>query len=421
MLSYIDLRYKPSKDDVVCEFYTEPNNITFKEAAEQLAAESSIGTWTTVQTMKRRIANQLKPHVFHINEKTKTCRIAYPIELFEPGNMPSILSGIAGNIFGMGLIKCLRLHDIHFPKGIVASFKGPRYGIDGIRRLLEVHHRPLVGTIIKPKMGLNSKEHAKVAFEAWVGGLDIVKDDENLTSQSFNSFEKRIRLTLKARDRAERITGEKKIYMANITAETNEMLRRAKYVKDHGGEYVMLDMITIGFSALQTVRDNTDLVLHAHRAMHGALTRNPKHGISMLTLAKIARLIGVDQLHVGTAHVGKMSGSSLEAKHITDEIEKQHIEENEKCHILEQEWHGIKPVLAVASGGLSPLSIPSLLKRMGNNIVMQFGGGCHGHPGGTIKGAIAIRQALEASMHNIPLDEYAKAHKELKVALEHWG
>lgn len=421
MLSYIDLRYEPSKDDVVCEFYTEPEGITFKEAAEQLAAESSIGTWTTVQTMKRRIANQLKPHVFYINEKAKTCRIAYPIELFEPGNMPSILSGIAGNIFGMGLVRCLRLQDISFPKRIIGSFKGPRYGIEGIRRLVGVKHRPLVGTIIKPKMGLNSKEHAKVAFEAWVGGLDIVKDDENLTSQLFNSFEKRIRLTLKARDRAERMAGEKKIYMPNITAETNEMLRRAKYVERHGGEYVMVDIITLGWSALQTLRDSTNLVIHAHRAMHAAITRSPRHGISMLTLAKIARLIGVDQLHVGTAHVGKMSGSSLEAKLITDGIEKQHIEEDAKHHILEQDWHDVKPVLAVASGGLSPLSIPSLLQRMGSDIVMQFGGGCHGHPGGTRKGATAIRQALEASMNNIGLEEYAKAHKELKVAIEHWG
>lgn len=420
MLDYIDLKYQPARDDVICEFYAEPDNISFRKAAQQLAAESSIGTWTDIKTMNKRIAAKLKPHVFYVNTKTKTLRIAYPIELFEPGNMPSILSGIAGNIFGIGVVKNLRLQDIHFPKKIVRSFKGPRYGIEGIRKLLGVS-RPLVGTIVKPKLGLTSKQHARVAFEAWVGGLDIVKDDENLTSQSFNRFEKRIKLTLKARDKAEKITGEKKMYMANITAETTEMLNRAKYVKGQGGEYIMIDMITSGFSGLQTVRDNITQVIHAHRAMHGAITRNPRHGISMLVLAKVARMIGVDQLHIGTAHVGKMTGSSLEASGIERGIEEQFIRQDKEQHILQQEWYGLKPVLAVASGGLSPLSIPTILKRMGCDIVMQFGGGCHGHPGRTRKGAVAIRQALEASLNDMSLEEYAKAHKELKVALEHWG
>ncbi len=420
MLDYIDLKYWPARDDVVCEFYTEPNGISFKRAAEHLAAESSIGTWTDIKTMNKCIAVKLKPRVFYINAKAKTLRIAYPIELFESGNMPSILSGIAGNIFGMSAVKNLRLQDIHFPKKLVRSFKGPRYGIKGIRKLFGIS-RPLAGTIVKPKLGLTPKQHAKVAFEAWAGGLDIVKDDENLTSQSFNRFEKRIKLTLKARDRAEKMTGEKKVYMANITAETMEMLKRARHIQNQGGEYIMIDMLTSGFSGLQTVRDNITQVIHAHRAMHGAITRNPRHGISMLVLAKVARMIGVDQLHIGTAHVGKMTGSSLEARSIEREIEEQSILQNKEQHILQQDWHGLKPVLAVASGGLSPLSVPILLKRMGCDLVMQFGGGCHGHPGGTRKGAVAIRQALEASLNNISLEEYAKAHKELKAALEHWG
>ncbi len=427
MLEYIDKNYTPGKDELVCEFYVEPDKISLEAACEHIAGESSIGTWTEISTMNPKIANQLKPHVFYISKVTGEVKIAYPKDLFEEGNMPEILSSIAGNIFGMKVLKNLRLQDIHFPKSMVKSFKGPRYGIGGIRKLTRINHRPLTGTIVKPKVGLTAKMHAQVAYNAWMGGLDIVKDDENLSSMKFNKFEDRVKYTMKLRDLAEKHTGNKKIYMPNITAETAEMLRRAKIVKDYGGEYVMVDIMTVGWAGLQTVRDNVSQVIHAHRAMHAAITKNKKHGISMLTIAKIARLIGVDQLHIGTAGVGKMEASELEVELIEDEIEDIKIKEQQKCmgeqcyHLLEQDWYNVKPILAVASGGIHPGSIPKLVKRMGNNIVMQFGGGCHGHPMGTKAGAMAIRQAVDATMHNIPLEKYAHAHHELKRALDKWG
>jgi len=422
MLSYIDLKYKPKHTELLCEYYVEPeNNKSFEYCAEQIAAESSIGTWTTISTMNKNIANKLKPHVYFIDKKDKIVKIAYPVHLFEKGNMPQILSSIAGNIFGMKILKNLRLEDIHFPKSLVDSFKGPRYGINGIRTILRVKDRPLIGTIVKPKVGLNEKQHARVAYEAWVGGLDVVKDDENLSSMTFNNFKKRIVETVKMKKLAEQKTGEKKIYMPNITAETMEMLKRADYVKKQGNEYVMIDVLTAGFAAVQTLRNHTDLVIHAHRAMHGALTKNKKHGISMLCLAKLYRLMGVDQLHIGTAGAGKMDGKKKEIILIEDEIEHNDIFEIDKEMVLEQDWYKIKPVLAVASGGLSPLSVPQVMAAMGKNIIMQFGGGCHGHPQGTLKGAIAIRQAMDATMKGVSLEEYSKNHLELRLALKKWG
>jgi len=419
MLDYIDLRYKPTKNDLVAEYHLEPNKISIKEACQHVAGESSIGTWTDIVTMDEYIAKKLKPHVYSI--KGNEIKIAYPSELFEQGNMAQIYSAVAGNIFGMSAVKNLRLQDIEFPQSIIKSFKGPKFGIEGIRRLTRIKKRPLVGTIIKPKVGLDEKNHAKVAYQAWSGGLDIVKDDENLTSMKFNNFEKRIKETLKLRDKAEKETGEKKIYMPNVTAESNEMIKRAKYIKSLGGEYAMIDIITVGWSAVQTLREaDLGLVIHAHRAMHGAFTENPAHGISMLTIAKTARLIGVDQLHIG-AILGKMKGGKEEVVEIGEEIEDRIIHENKKAHVLEQYWNGIKPVLAVCSGGLHPGKIPGLMGAMGNNIVMQFGGGCHGHPDGTYAGAKAIRQALDAAIKDIPLKEYAKKNKELKKALEKWG
>ncbi len=418
-LDYIDLKYAPTKNDLVVLYRVEPNKISIETACEHLAAESSIGTWTKISTMNPRVAKKLKPTVFSIDKKTKMVKLAYTKDLFENANMPEILSSIAGNIFGMSVVKNLRLVDISFPKSIVDSFPGPAFGIEGIRKLTRIKERPLVGTIIKPKVGLNEKEHAQVAYNAWVGGLDVVKDDENLTSMSFNNFDLRVKETLRARDIAERKTGEKKIYMPNVTAETTEMLRRANLVKKHGGEYIMVDILTLGWSALQTLRNaNLGLVIHAHRAMHAAVTRNPKHGISMLVLAKVARLIGADQLHIGTAQVGKMTGGKDEVVDIENAIENSKTQATENT--LGQDWQNIKTTLAVASGGLHPGHIPKLLSKMGTNIVAQFGGGCHGHPGGTIAGAKAIRQATDAYMKKIPPKTYAKTAPELKCALEHW-
>jgi len=420
LLNYINLKYKPRGTDLICEFYLEPNNTTIEKAASNVALESSIGTWTDIATMNKRIAKTLKPSVFYINKKKNIIKIAYNENLFEKGNMPEILSSIAGNIFGMSAVKNLRLIDISFPKSIIKSFKGPKFGIRGIRKIIGIKNRPLTGTIVKPKLGLNEKEHAKVAYDAWMGGLDVVKDDENLTSMKFNRFNKRIIETLKMRNKAEKETGKVKIYMPNVTAETNEMLKRAKFVKANGGRYVMIDILTAGWSALQTLRNaDLGLVIHAHRAGHAAFTRNQKHGISMLVIAKVARLIGVDQLHIG-AIVGKMTGIKHEVKDIGENIEN-NIIHKKGTHILEQKWYNIKPTLAVCSGGLHPGCIPSLMRIMGNNIVMQFGGGCHGHPDGTKAGAVAIRQAVDSVIKKIPLKNYAKGHKELRKALDKFG
>jgi len=406
-MSYVQLDYSPGKEDLVCEFHVEPRKgLSLKEAANHIAAESSTGTWTEVSTMRERV-RKLGAKVFEI--EGENVRIAYPEELFECGNIPQIMSSIAGNIFGMKAVKKLRLNDVIFTSNMVKSFSGPAFGIRGVRKLIGVKDRPLVGTIVKPKIGLSEKEHARVAYEAWTGGLDIVKDDENLSNQAFNKFEKRVSETLKLRDRAERETGERKMYMPNVTAETTEMIERAGFVKKQGGEYAMVDILTTGWSGLQSLREeNNDLklVLHAHRAGHAAFTRDKGHGISMLVLARLSRLVGMDQLHIGTAEVGKM----------VQEDDAMKLEDALKC-----DWHGLKKTFPVASGGLHPGMVPELVKKMGLDIIAQFGGGCHGHPKGTKAGAMAIRQAAEAVVRGIDLNEHAKNNDELRLALKKWS
>lgn len=411
---FIDLRYKP-KDDLVCLFRISPaRNLSMKKAANTVALESSIGTWTEVPG--KDYVKKLKARVFSI--KGNNIKVAYPKELFESDNVPNILSSIAGNIFGMKAVKAIRLEDVSFPKSILKNFSGPRYGIKGIREMMKVKNRPLVGTIIKPKLGLITKHHAESAYESWLGGCDLVKDDENLASQKFNAFEKRLVKTLEMADKAEAETGEKKAYLVNVTAETKEMMKRAQLAEQQGSKYIMIDILTAGWAALQTLREgNFKMALHAHRAMHAAFDRDPKHGISMMVIADFARLIGVDQIHIGTG-IGKLEGKIEDIEEISEEIESKSIKATKKR--LVQKWGEIKSTLAVSSGGLHPGHVPFLVKHLGKDLVLQAGGGIHGHPSGTRAGAAAMRQAVEAVMKKLSLKNYAKSHTELQEALKKW-
>ncbi len=424
MADYVNLDYEPNENDLIAMYFVEISSEckNLEHASEEIAKESSIGTWTEIATLSAEIAKRLKPSTFYIDKENNIIKIAYTKELFEIDNLPQILSAIAGNIYGMKVLKSLRLLDISFPKDIIKAYKGPKFGIEGIRKLTKVKDRPLLGTIVKPKVGLNEVEHAKICGDAWIGGLDIVKDDENLTSMTFNKFEKRIKETLKTRDKAENQTGERKFYMPNITAPLSTMKKRADYVIENGGEYVMVDILTIGFSALQEIRDYLDdknIVIHAHRAMHAALTRNKKHGMTMLALSKLMRLIGMDQLHTGTV-VGKMEDGKKEVLECNKILTAQKISDN-NITMLNQDWEDIKQTLPVASGGLSPLHIPDLIEILGKDMVYQFGGGCHGHPSGTEAGAKAIRQAIDAVLNGSTLKEYAIKNIELAKAIEKWG
>jgi ribulose-bisphosphate carboxylase large chain len=406
-LDFVDFNYKPSKDDLICLFRIEPaKGFSIKEAAYRVASESSVGTWTKLHYLPKRIKD-LMAKVFEI--KGNYVKVAYPIKLFEPGNMPQILSSIAGNIFGMKALNNLRLEDVHCPKKLMKSFKGPQFGISGIRKMFKVYDRPLTATVPKPKVGLTAKKEAKVAYQAWTGGIDLEKSDENLASMSFNKFEERIKLLVKMRDKAEKETGEKKSFLPNVSAETKEMLKRAKFVADNGGEYVMVDILTVGWGAVQTLRNTCEdlkLAIHGHRASHASMTRK-KHGISMNTIAKIARIIGIDQLHTGTANIGKLESGEEETKKIN--------------LFLRSKFYTLKTVFPVASGGLHPGLIPDIIKNLDKDIIIQCGGGLWGHKMGGVAGAKAIRQAIDASIQKINLEDYSKSHVELRTALNQWG
>ena len=428
---FVDLGYEPDWErEVVAVFRLTPaEGFSAEEAAGAVAAESSVGTWTTLYTWydEARLA-RLKGRAFLVRplgDGSYAVHIAYPLELFEEGNTPAFLASVAGNVFGMRRVRGLRLEDVYLPRAFLERFKGPLRGVEGVRSVMRVWGRPLLGTVPKPKVGYSPEEVGRLAYDLLTGGLDYVKDDENLASPSFCRFEERARAIMRAIDAAERETGERKAWFANVTADAREMERRLKLVADYGNPYIMVDVVVAGWSALTYIRDLAEehgLSIHAHRAMHAAFTRNPHHGISMFTLAKLYRVIGVDQLHVGTPEVGKLEAKTADVVRCAAALRERALKPDpgDPLH-LGQEFHHVKPALPVSSGGLHPGTLPEVIRVLGVDLVIQVGGGVVGHPDGPRAGAAAARQAVEAAVKGVPLDEYAREHRELARALEKWG
>ncbi|MGA1866022.1 MAG: type III ribulose-bisphosphate carboxylase [Thermoplasmatota archaeon] len=417
---FVDVDHTPDRSELVVLFHFEPPaGMSIKESAGRIASESSTGTWTTLSRLPPRM-KRLQATAFEINENL--LKVSYPLDLWERGNACQLLSGIAGNIFGMKGVENLRLIDAKLPAKYISSFKGPNYSMKGIRRMMKVRKRPLTGAVPKPKIGFSALEHAKVGYETWMGGFDFVKDDENLSSLPFNSFDRRVKLLARYRDRAEARTGDIKDAYVNITAEVEEMKRRADLLHENGFRYAMVDVVIVGYAGVQTIREHLrdmGMAIHAHRAMHAAFDRNPRHGMTMQFVAKMMRLIGVNQIHSGTA-VGKLVGDKEEVLAIADVLREKVTRQREGI-LLEQDWGPIKTAFPVASGGLHPGLVPDVMDIYGNEMVLLISGGIHGHPKGTRAGARAAMQAIEAHTEGLTLEEKARSSRELAQALEKWG
>ena len=425
---YIDGKYSPSRDDFVVLVWVKGKK-SLDKLAEAIAAESSVGTWTKIKTMNERVFKNYRARVFTIikvNDKAGYVFIAYPYEHFDDKNLLQILSSIIGNVFGLKELEELYFLDILLPLKFQRQFRGPLYGLRGIRRYVNTtkSRRPHVGTIVKPKVGLAPEEFAKVAYEAWVGGIDLVKDDENLVDQNFCRWRDRFDEVFEAMDKAEQETGEKKLYATNISdISIDRMLDRMYYVKSRGHRMVMLDVYMIGFSGLYHILEYAQkyrLMIHAHRAGYAAWHRGG-FGVSFRILEKLYRLMGVDQLHIGTG-VGKMEGGVLSIKRMHELAE--NMAGESKLYLGSMPFRfdqNIKPMMPVASGGLDPGKMDALVAIHGTNITAQAGGGVHGHPEGTEAGAKAMRQAAEAVGKGMSVVDYANTHAELGKAIKHFG
>ena len=419
---YLELGYEPEETELLIAFRITPRaGTSIEEAASAVAAESSVGTWTEVELGNEAKYNRFKARVYRI--EGDVAYISYPFIIFEKNSIPNILSSVVGNVFGFKAVSALRIEDMKIPLVLVNSFPGPKFGIAGVRKILGVKDRPMTGSTAKPKLGNSPKEHAYVAYNTLRGGIDTVKDDENLNSQSWSNFYKRADETLKAVNKAEKETGESKGWWANVTAgDTEEMLRRCNYIAKKDGKFVMIDYLTAGFAATASLRKRTGelgLALHCHRAMHAVIDRQPNHGVEFKVLAKWARLTGVDHLHTGTG-VGKLEGEFQDLKDRCNLLRMSYTPKAGGLH-FDQPWGRLKTVVPVASGGLHPGHVWKVYETYGNDAFFLFGGGTHGHPGGSYAGAKAVRAAIEAAAHGIGPEEAMKESKELRQAIDLWG
>lgn len=406
--SYLHLNEDIDKDAYVVCKYRVTTELPMELAAEAIAAEQSTGTWTGITTLKNDVFEKYGARVLKIAGDMIT--VAFPAEDFsiEIGGVPQILSVIAGNLFGLEAIGKVRLEDVDFPKSILKQFKGPKFGADGLRKILKRPEKPLVGTIVKPKIGLPPKEFANYVYEAGAGGLTNGKDDETLVNQTFCPIEDRTVLVAEAIDKL-RSEGHHMVHAINVSTSGHKIIELAEQVQEWGASEIMVDVITCGFAAVQALAEDKSIKVpvHVHRTMHGAFTKDPLHGVAMLPLAKIVRMCGGDALHVGTLGAGKMTGDiSGDRKNLEACLDK---------------TSPYKTVMPVCSGGVYPGVIGKMVKETGMNVQIQAGGGVAGHPGGIRKGGMAMSQAVDAAFKGIDVREYAKTHPELQAALERWG
>src|ERR1700674_4993559 len=402
-MGYWEPEYEPKDTDIIALFRVTPQEgIEPIEASAAVAGESSTATWTVVWTDRLTAYEMYQGKCYKVEAVPGTDQyiayIAYNIDLFEEGSIANLTSSIIGNVFGFKALKSLRLEDMRIPPHYVKTFQGPPHGIVMEREDLDKYGRPLLGATTKPKLGLSARNYGRVVYEALRGGLDFVKDDENINSQPFMRWRDRFLYCIEAVNKASAQTGEVKGHYMNVTAATMEdMYERAEFARELGSIIIMIDL-TIGYTAIQSMSKwarKNGLILHLHRAGHGTYTRQKTHGVSFRVIAKWMRLAGVDHIHAGTV-VGKLEGDPATTRGYYDICREDFNPATTHNGVFfDQNWASLKKLMPVASGGIHAGQMHQLLDHLGEDVVLQFGGGTIGHPLGIQAGATANRVALE--------------------------
>ncbi|MDA8231537.1 MAG: ribulose-bisphosphate carboxylase [Magnetospirillum sp.] len=400
--------------------------------AAHFAAESSTGTNVEVCTTDdfTRGVDALVYQVEETGNGDYLMKIAYPVELFDRNvtdgraMIVSFLTLTIGNNQGMSDVEYAKMVDFYVPRQLLQLFDGPAMNIADMWRILgrpQVNGGMVVGTIIKPKLGLRPKPFADACYQFWLGG-DFIKNDEPQGNQVFAPLKETVALVADAMKRAQDETGEAKIFSANITADDPfEMIRRGEIILEtfaSNASHVafLVDGYVGGPTAITLARRYfPNQFLHYHRAGHGAVTsKQSKRGYNVLTHMKMARLQGASGIHTGTMGYGKMEGDKNE-KMVAYMLERD-VADGE---YFRQEWHGMKPTTPIISGGMNALRLPGFFENLGHsNVIQTSGGGAFGHKDGAVAGAKSLRQAHDAWQKGVNLIDYAKEHPELKGAFE---
>ena len=433
---YADLSLKEDElisgeNHVLCAYKMKPKKGFFDYigTAAHFAAESSTGTNVDVVTTDD-FTRSVDAIVYEIDEEKELMKIAFPVALFDRNMIDgramivSFLTMAVGNNQGMGDVEYGKMLDFYVPPSFLRQFDGPVKNIVDMWRILG---RPLenggmiVGTIIKPKLGLRPKPFAEACYNFWLGG-DFIKNDEPQGNQIWGPIKEVVPLVKDSMVRAQDDTGMAKLFSFNITADDHyEMLHRGEYILETFAEFseniaFLVDGYVGGPGMVTTARRNfPDQFLHYHRAGHGAVTSDQSdRGYNMLVHMKMARLQGASGIHTGTMGYGKMEGAA-DDKVIAYMLER----DSADGLFYHQEWEGMKATTPIISGGMNALRLPGFFDNLGHcNVIQTSGGGALGHKEGIVSGAISLRQAFMAWQEGVNLVDYAKEHKELKGAFE---
>ena len=334
-------------------------------------------------------------------------QLAFPIN-FNP-QIPMMFTTIYGNISMGGMLKMV---DFRLPKTFLKEFKGPKFGDVGVRKILGVRDRPLLNNMIKPCVYTGCEVGAELAYQAAVGGCDVIKDDELIADPPFNPAVDRVVAFMEALDRADSEKGEKTLFTINITDRVDRMFELADEVQEAGANALMVNHIAVGYSAMRKLAEDPSVKVPilGHMDFAGALYQDPLSGVSSpLVLGKLGRLAGCDFI-VHPAPYGKAPTTTDRFKETARQM----------VMPMGNAPH-IKPTMPMPSGGITVSLVEKCMKDLGPNIMIGSGGGIHAHPSGPISGAKAFRQAIDAAMQGIPCKEYAKDHKELAESLGVFG
>lgn len=388
----------------------------FRKKAESIAVGMTVGSWTELPQAKRESMQKHLGEVLQVDvhepegaapgERYADVTIAYPDINFSR-DIPALLVTVFGKISMDGKIKLNRLG---FSDHFVQGFPGPKFGIAGIRNILGVHDRPLLMSIFKSVIGLNADELREQFLRQALGGVDLIKDDEILFENELTPIEKRVEVCLKAAEAAQKETGKKMLYAANLTGPTSSLKSQAKKAIGAGANALLFNVLSYGYDVLHELSSDPEInvPIAAHPALAGAFYPSPHYGISAsVLLGQLMRLAGAD-LVLFPSPYGSVTMPKAENMAIRDELISRELP--------------MKASMPVPSAGIHPGLVPLILRDFGTDVVVNAGGGIHGHPMGTEAGGRAFVQAIAAAQQSIPLAQYAEdGHPELKAALDVWG
>ncbi len=396
-----------------------------EEAAQVLAGEQSSGTFVAIpgetEELKQRFAARVEsvevkdmvgnPSLQGLTSKNSTyhraeIKISWSIENFG-NNLAVLISTLQGNLYELRQFTGLKLMDIELPLSYGNHYRGPAFGIEGCRKLAAVSGRPLIGTIIKPSIGLTITETANIVKTLTEAGIDFIKDDELLSASANSPFEERVREVMKVINAWAGRTGKKVMYAFNISGEIDEMMQRYEVIVKHGGTCAMISINSVGLAGTKKICDQGQLAIHAHRNGWGMLTRHPLLGIAFKAYQKIWRLTGVDQLHV--------NGIQNKFWESDDSV----VESIQSC-LTKMYTH--KTILPVVSSGQWGGQAPETYRRTQTiDLLYMAGGGIMAHPMGAAAGVMALHQAWNAAMNGMSIEEAAGLYPELAKSVEKFG